>query len=149
LAVQSATDIGSLVKGMLGLAASSSSTEENLQVTFSYIIAGHNNYAVYYAYNSATVAAQNAWGNKNITVIANTYYVTQVRPNPAITRAQNLQKDLDSWRRLNDKYEDAMVAAKNQAQVHALSFRQRLITTMTKKINRELDDENKKELALK
>ena len=107
LAEQSAQDVGSLVKGVLALAASSSSTDENLQVTFSYIIAGDNNFAVYYAYNSATVAAQNVWGSKNITVILNTYVVVMVKPDPEITRSQMLQKDLDTLRKLNDKYDDA------------------------------------------
>ncbi len=138
LAASTAQDVGSLVKGVLGLAASSSSTEENLQVTFSYIVAGENNFAVYYAFNSATVAAQNVWGNKDITVIANTYVAALVNPNPAITYAQMLQKDLDTLRKLNDLYDDALVAATNQAQVDALTFRQGEIQKLQDKIKQQL-----------
>jgi hypothetical protein len=138
LAASTAQDVGSLVKGVLGLAASSSSTEENLQVTFSYIVAGDNNYAIYYAFNSATVAAQNVWGNKNITVIANTYRVDMVNPNLDITRAQMLQKDLNTIKKLNDLYDDAMVAATSEAQVNALSYRLNQIAALQTKIQGEL-----------
>jgi hypothetical protein len=145
LAAQSAEDVGSLVKGVLALAASSSSTEENLQVTFSYLIAGDNNFAVYYAYNSTTVDAQNAWGHKDITVVANTYIVAQVEPNPDITRGQMLQKDLTTLKRLNDKYDDALVAAENQAQVDQLNFRQKEIKKLLKKIEKETNAELQKD----
>jgi hypothetical protein len=143
LAAQTAQDVGNLVKGVLGLAASSSVTEENLQVTFSYIIAGENNFAIYYAFNSATVAAQNIWGSKNITVIANTYVAALVKPNPDITRAQMLQKDLDTLRKLNDLYDDAMVAATSQEQVEQLKFRQEQIAILQAKIQAELDKTTK------
>jgi hypothetical protein len=149
LAAQTAQDVGSLVKGVLGLAASSSSTEENLQVTFSYIIAGDNNFAVYYAFNSATVAAENVWGNKDITVISNTYVAALVKPNPDITRAQVLQKDLDTLKKLNDLYDDALVNATSQEQVDALNFRQAEITKLQDKIQKELTLEKAKEQALK
>ena len=145
VAEQSAEDIGALVKGVLSLAASSSSTEENLQVTFSYIIAGDNNFAVYYAYNSITVDAQNVWGSKDITVIANTYVVAQVNPNPDITRAQMLQKDLDTLKKLNDAYDDALLAATCQAQVDALEFRQQEMEKLEQKIQGELSAEKLKE----
>lgn len=149
LAAQTAQDVGALVKGVLGLAASSSSTEENLQITFSYIIAGENNFAVYYAFNSATVDAQNVWGDKNITVISNTYVAALVKPNPDITRAEMLQKDLDTLKKLNDLYDNAMLAATSQAQVDALTFRQGQITTLQNKIQKELTDEQAKELKQK
>lgn len=149
LAVQSAQDVGSLVKGLLSLAASSSSTEENLQVTFSYIIAGKRNFAVYYAYNSATVDAQNAWGHKNVTVIANTYVVALVNPNPDITRAEMLQRDLDTLNKLNDKYDDALVEANSQDQVEALTFRKKEMDTLAEQINKELGVEKQKELDAK
>lgn len=138
LAVSTAKDVGSLVKGVLALAASSSSTEENLQVTFSYIVAGENNYAVYYAFNSATVAAQKVWGNKDIIVIANTFVAALVNPNPDITYAQMLQKDLDTLRKLNDLYDDALVGATSQAQVDALAFRQEEIQKLQDKISQKL-----------
>ena len=147
LAAQSAEDIGSLVKGVLALAASSSSTEENLQVTFSYLIAGDNNFAVYYAYNSTTVDAQNVWGSKDIKVVANTYIVAQVQPNPDITRGQMLQKDLDTLRRLNDKYDNALVDAKNQDESDQLDFRQKQIKKLLKKIEKETDTELQKDAA--
>jgi hypothetical protein len=147
LAAQSAKDVGSLVQGVLGLAASSSTTEENLQVTFSYIVSGENNFAVYYAYNSAIVAAQNVWGNKDITVIANTYVVALVSPNPAITRAQMLQKDLNTLKKLNDAYDDALVAAKSQQEVDNLTFRQNAIDQLEDKIRKEIVKEKRKTLV--
>jgi len=147
LAAKAAQDIGALVKGVLSLAACSSSTEQNLQVTFSYIVAGKNNFAVYYAYNSTTVDAKNVWGSKDINVIANTYIVAQVNPNPDITRAQILQKDLDTLYALNDKYDDALVAATSQDQVDALDFRQKAIAALQAKIKAEMVSEKKLALA--
>lgn len=147
LAEQSAQDVGSLVKGVLALAASSSSTEENLQVTFSYIIAGEDNFAVYYAFNSATVHAQNVWGSKDITVISNTYVSALVNPNPDITRAEMLQKDLDTLKKLNDLYDDALVAATSQEQVDVLTFRQGEMAKLQAKINNELASEKNKALS--
>jgi hypothetical protein len=147
VAAQSAEDIGALVKGVLALAASSSSTEENLQVTFSYLIAGDNNFAVYYAYNSTTVDAQNIWGNKDIKVVANTYIVAQVQPNPDITRGQMLQKDLDTLKKLNDKYDNALVDAENEHQVKQLDFRQKEINKLLKKIEKETTAELQKDAA--
>jgi hypothetical protein len=144
LAVEAANDVGALVKGVLALAASSSSTETNVQVTFSYIIAGENNFAVYYAYNSTSVDAQNVWGSKDITVIANTYVVAQVTPNPDITRAQMLQKDLDTLKKLNDLFDNSLIAATSQEQVDALNFRQNEMNTLSAKIKKELSAEEKK-----
>jgi hypothetical protein len=140
-AAKTAQDVADLVKGVLALADSSSVTEENLEVTFSYIIAGDNNFAVYYAFNSATVAAQNVWGSKNITVIANTYVAAMVKPNLDITRAQMLQKDLASLRKVNAQYDDAVVAATTQAQLDALTFYQNKLNILQTKIQNELKAE--------
>ncbi len=57
---------------------------------------------------------------------------------PDITYAQMLQKDLDTLRKLNDLYDDALVAANSAEQVKALQFRQDEIQKLKDKIARQL-----------
>lgn len=140
---KTAKDVGSLIKGTLALAATSSSTEENIEVSFSYMVIDVENFAVYIGYNSASVDAQNVWGGKDVTVVAITYIVAQVNPNPDITRAKMLQKDLNTVEKINAKYDDALVNAKSQAQVDALDFYQKEIKKLWKKIKEELEEELK------
>jgi hypothetical protein len=49
-----------------------------------------------------------------------------------------LQKDLDTLRKLNDLYDDALVAANSAEQVKALQFRQDEIQKLKDKIARQL-----------
>ena len=135
LAAETAKDVGELVKGMLSLAATSSTTQSKAEIIFSTIVSGEDNFAVYYACSSTSVDADNAWGHKDIIVISNTYVVARVNPNPDITRAQMLQKDLDTLRKLNDKYDDAQLDANSQEQVDALQFRQNQMATLKEKID--------------
>ncbi len=100
--------VGNVVKSTLALFATNSSTNTELQVIFSQIIAGDANYAVYYATNSMTVNAQNAWGNKNITVVSNLYLFAQIEPNVQATYAEILQQNLYALARLNGEYDAAL-----------------------------------------
>lgn len=88
-------------------------------------MADDKNYAVYYACNSMTVDAENAWGNKEITVVSNMYMFAEVEPNPEVTYAKILQEDLDALDKVNQQYDDAIVAANSQQELDALTFRQK------------------------
>ncbi|WP_038177306.1 MULTISPECIES: hypothetical protein [Vibrio] len=135
-----AADIGSVIKSTLALAATSSSTTEKLQVVFNHIVTDDKNYAVYYACNSMTVNAENAWGNKEITVVSNMYMFAEVEPNPEVTYAKILQEDLDALDKVNKQYDDAIVSANCEAELDALTFRQNKISILKEKIEKDLHD---------
>ncbi|WP_341665385.1 hypothetical protein [Vibrio sp.] len=139
-AAEMAGDIGSVIKSTLALAATSSSTTEKLQVVFNHIVADDKNYAVYYACNSMTVDAENAWGSKEITVVSNMYMFAEVEPNPEVTYAKILQEDLDALDKVNQQYDDAIVAANSQQELDALTFRQKKISILKEKIEKDLQD---------
>ena len=139
-ASEMAGDIGSVVKSTLALAATSSSTEQNLQVVFNHIISNDENYAMYYACNSMTVKGENAWGNKEITVVSNMYLFTKVKPNPEVTYAKILQEDLDTLDKLNEQYDQAVVNANSEKELNGLSFNQKKIELLRKKIAKDLEN---------
>lgn len=135
-----AGDIGSVVKSTLALAATSSSTSQDLQIVFNHVVANDENYAVYFACNSMTVKAENAWGNKEITVVSNMYYFAKVEPNPEVTYVKILQEDLDTLDKLNQQYDDAIVAANSQAELDVLSFNQKKMDIIQTKIEKDLKE---------
>jgi hypothetical protein len=135
-----AGDIGSVVKSTLALAAMSSSTDSNLQVIFNHIIAGDENYAMYYACNSMTVKAENAWGNKEITVVSNMYLFTKVKPDPEVTHAKILQENLDTLVTLNEQYDKAIIVAKSQKELDGLTFNQNKIQKLQQSIQKDLEN---------
>jgi len=134
-----ATDIGTLIKSVLALAASSSTTQTELQVSFSHILAGDTNFAVYHAYNSAMVEASNAWGNKAIKVVTNTYLLYTVKPDPAVTQAKIYQDQLDTLFKLEKQFDDAIVAASDEETYAKLGFYQKKIEDMKKRIQDDLN----------
>lgn len=139
-ASEMAGDIGSVVKSTLALAATSSSTSQDLQVIFNHVVSNDENYAMYYACNSMTVDAQNAWGNKEITVVSNMYFFAKVEPNPEVTYAKILQEDLDTLSLLNEQYDKAIVAAMSQGELDGLTFNQNKIGTLQGKIQKDLKE---------
>jgi hypothetical protein len=93
--------IGGLIKSSLALASSSSTTTTKLTVTFSQFSVGDKNFAVYNAVNSGEVKADNAWGNKEITLVAQTTIIARVNPDPNLTYADMLQDDLNALEAFN------------------------------------------------
>ncbi|WP_440874951.1 hypothetical protein [Thalassotalea sp. PLHSN55] len=104
--------IGGLIKSGLALAASSSTTSTKLTVTFSQFSVGDKNFAVYNAVNSGVVKAKNAWGNKEITLVAQTTVLAQVKADPNLTAEIMLQDDLNTVARL--------VKARNKEMIDAV-----------------------------
>lgn len=133
-----AGDLGQVVKATLALFASSSTTSQTLQVVFSHIISGGQQYAMYYATNSMEVAGQNAWGNKAITVVSNTYILAIVEPNTDVTVATVLQQNLDTIVQLNAQYDQAIIAATNEKQLRALKLNVQKMKMVEKNIKKEL-----------
>ena len=106
--------IGGLIKSSLALASSSSTTTTKLSVTFSQFSIGDKNFAVYNAVNSGEVKADNAWGNKEITLVAQTSMVVRVMPDPNLTYADMLQDDLNYLEQFHKSYlEEEMDSIKN------------------------------------
>ena len=106
--------IGGLIKSSLALASSSSTTTTKLTVTFSQFSVGDKNFAVYNAVNSGEVKADNAWGNKEITLVAQTTIIARVNPDPNLTYADMLQDDLNYLEQFHKSYlEEEMDAIKN------------------------------------
>ncbi|WP_138433981.1 hypothetical protein [Winogradskyella algicola] len=137
-AAQMAGDVGQVVKSTLALFATSSSSNEKLQVVFNQFRSGNNNYAIYYACNSMSVKADNAWGSKEIMVVTNMYVFAQVKPNPDITHQQVIQADLDAIAQANISYDNAIVAAKSQKELDALTFEQKKINLLKTKLENDL-----------
>lgn len=92
--------IGGLVKSGLALAASSSTTTTKLSVTFSQFSVGDKNFAVYNAVNSGIVKASNAWGNKDITLVAQITVLARVKADPNLTQEEAYQDDLNTLLKL-------------------------------------------------
>jgi hypothetical protein len=92
--------IGGLIKCSLALAASSSTTTTKLTITFSQFSVGDKNYAAYNAVNSGVVKASNAWGNKAITLVAQTTILARVAADENLTEQEMYQDDLNTLKRL-------------------------------------------------
>ncbi len=106
--------VGGLIKSSLSLAASSSTTSTKLTVTFSQFSIGDKNFAVYNAVNSGQVKANNVWGDKDITLVAQTSMIVRVNPDPNLTYADMLQDDLNALKAFNKELIKAeMDAIKN------------------------------------
>ncbi|MDB0037810.1 hypothetical protein N9F08_00445 [bacterium] len=106
--------IGGLIKSGLALASSSSTATTKLAVTFSQFSIGDKNFAVYNAINSGEVKAENAWGNKEITLVAQTTVIARVEPDPNLTYADMLQDDLNAVEGFNKALiQEEMDAIKN------------------------------------
>ena len=88
--------LGGLVKSGLSLAASNSETDTKLSVTFSQFNVGDLNFAIYNAINSGIVSASNAWGNKQITLVAQCTVLARVNADPNLTAEEALQDDLNT-----------------------------------------------------
>jgi len=140
-AAKMAGDVGEVVKSTLALFATSSSSNEKLQVVFNQFRSGNNNYAIYYACNSMSVKAKNAFGSKEIMVVTNMYLFAQVKPNPDITHQEVIQADLDAIAAANVGYDNAIVAAKSQKELDALTFEQNKIKLLQKKLKNDLKNE--------
>lgn len=95
------TSIGGLIKSSIALASSSSTTTTKLAVTFSQFNVGDKDFAVYNAVNSGEVKADNAWGDKEITLVAQTTIIARVNPDPNLTYADMLQDDLNALEGFN------------------------------------------------
>ena len=94
--------VGGLIKSGLALASSSSSTTTDISVTFSQFSIGDKNFAVYNGINSGVVNASNVWGNKEITLIAQTSIIARVEPDPNLTYAEMLQDDLNALKEFHE-----------------------------------------------
>ncbi len=139
-ASEMAGDVGSVVKSTLALFATSSSTNQELQVVFNHIIKEDENYTVYYATNSMNVNASKAWGNKELTVVSNMYLFAKVKPNPEVTHAKILQEDLDTLATLNEQYDKAIINASNQDELDGLNFNQNKMMVLETKIKTDLKE---------
>jgi len=104
-----AGDTGEIVKGILSLFASSSTTNKDINQIFTQFRKGEDNFAIYYASNSGTIAAKNAWGNKELIVITNIYIFAQVNPDEAITQAEARQHILDNLKKAEEILSDKEV----------------------------------------
>ena len=88
--------IGDIIKSGLSLASTSSNTTTKLSYVFSQFSSDSKDYAVCTAFNSGTVNANNAWGNKQITIIAESSVVARINADPNLTDQEILQNDLDT-----------------------------------------------------
>lgn len=105
--------IGELIKSSLALAASSSTTSTKLTVTFSQFSVGDKDYAAYNAVNSGVVKANNAWGNKEITLVAQITVLARVKADANLTKEDMLQDDLNTL--------EELVKARNKQEVESVS----------------------------
>lgn len=96
--------IGGLIKSGLALAASSSTTTTKLTVTFSQFNVEDKDYAVYSAVNSGVVKGSDAWGMKDLTLVAQVTIVARVKADPNLTYQEKLQADLNQITELNKLY---------------------------------------------
>ncbi|WP_147296654.1 hypothetical protein [Flagellimonas nanhaiensis] len=139
-AAKLAEDAGTIVKGILALFSTSSSVNENVQVTFNQIQAADGtNWAVYYACSSMSVKAENAWGNKDIIVVSNMYLLATVKPNPEATYEKMLQQDLDTLLTLNEQFDKAIIDARTEGDLDNLKFYQEKLNMEQEKIKKELE----------
>jgi 5-bromo-4-chloroindolyl phosphate hydrolysis protein len=87
-----------------------------------------------------TVKAENAWGNKEITVVSNMYLFTKVKPDPEVTHAKILQENLDTLVTLNEQYDKAIIVAKSQKELDGLTFNQNKIQKLQQSIQKDLEN---------
>ncbi len=137
-------DIGEVVKSVLELFASSSTTTESVQIVFNQFSANDKNFAVYYGCNSGNAAAQNAFGNKEVTVVANSYIFALVKADEQVELEAVLQQDLDTLLTVNKQYDTAIINAKSQDELNALSFSKNKVEMLRKKIADDLKQEQVK-----
>lgn len=88
--------VGDMIKSGLSLAATSSNTTTKLSYIFSQFSSDSKDFAVCTSFNSGTVNASNAWGNKQITVISDVTVVARIKADPNLTAQEILQNDLDT-----------------------------------------------------
>ena len=88
--------VGDMIKSGLSLAATSSNTTTKLSYIFSQFSSDSKDFAVCTSYNSGTVNASNAWGNKQITVISEVTVIARINADPNLTAQEILQNDLDT-----------------------------------------------------
>jgi len=103
--------IGGLIKVGLALAASSSTTTTKLSVTFSQFSVGDKDFAVYNAVNSGVVKANNAWGNKEITLVAQITMLGRVKADANLTEQEAYQNDLNTLLKLEKARNQEMLDA--------------------------------------
>ena len=139
-AAEMAGDIGEVVKSTLSLAATSSSTTQDLQLVYNNILAEDENFAMYYACNSTTVKGENAWGDNEITVVSNMYLLARVQPNPEVTYAKILQQDLDLLVELNKRYAQAILDAKTMEELDNLIIYEMKLELLRDKISKQLEE---------
>ncbi|MEO0528268.1 MAG: hypothetical protein AAFZ89_13640 [Bacteroidota bacterium] len=134
--------IGDVVKSTLGLFASSSSTETQLSIVFNHVKTNDANYVVYYATNCMYVNAQNAWGGKSITVVANSYIFAQVEPNASVTYAEILQLNLNALTQAIKQYNTFFNAATTQEELNHLNFYKEKIQLQMNTVQAEINKEH-------
>lgn len=137
-AIEAIGDVGEVVKSTLALFSTSSSTNKEVQVIFTHIISGDENFAVYFACNSMSAKGKNSFGNKEITVVANMYILARVNPNKEITRAKILQHDLDTLEQLNIQFDDALLKATTEKDLQGLKLAQDKINLLKEKYEKDL-----------
>jgi len=132
-----AGDVGTVVKGILSLFASSSTTDESVKQIFAQFRKGEDNYAIYYASNSGSINADNAWGNKSLIVVTNIYIFAQVNENKDITQAEVRQHILDNLKKAKETFSDALALATTDEEVAEIEKHQAGI----KRLDQEYNDE--------
>lgn len=100
-------DIGGLIKAGLALASNNSTTTQELAITFSQFMVGKKSFAVYNAINSYNMGADNAWGNKQLIVIAQITMIARVKTDPNLQLEEMYNGDLQFLIDLKDQYHKA------------------------------------------